>query len=247
MAFAQANSVYGQIRLDATPASTKSLGYDPAGRLTSVADTVSYGGSASCTTRVYGYDADSNRLSLTSYPDGGGSDTGACSTSTSATGYSFGYDQADRLTNSGYTYDLFGQTTTDPYPPAGSSASLGYYVNDLVASETVDSSTRSYALDPGRRVRSWSDGSTTSVNHMFDLDGKCIQIWHKNCRDKKIIWRRRGRFSKAAYAHTEIGFSGCLDVCWGISAQGLGATGGALNRWWRQGCCSLGLNYGYSP
>ncbi|WP_255648979.1 DNRLRE domain-containing protein [Frankia sp. ArI3] len=171
LAFAQANSIYGQIRLDATPASTKSLGYDLSGRLTSVADTVSYGGPASCTTRSYGYDADSNRLSLTSYPDGGGSDAGTCSTSTSPSGYSFGYDQADRLTNSGYTYDLFGRTTTDPYPPAGSSASLGYFVNDLVASETVGSSTRTYALDPARRVRSWSDGSTTSVNHYTSGSG----------------------------------------------------------------------------
>ncbi|WP_261570657.1 RHS repeat-associated core domain-containing protein [Frankia gtarii] len=110
-------------------------------------------------------------MSLTSYPDGGGSDAGTCSTSTSATGYSFGYDQADRLTNSGYTYDLFGRTTTDPYPPGGSSASLGYYVNDLVASETVGSSTRSYALDPARRVRSWSDGSTTTVNHYTSGSG----------------------------------------------------------------------------
>ncbi|WP_261566507.1 RHS repeat-associated core domain-containing protein [Frankia gtarii] len=110
-------------------------------------------------------------MSLTSYPDGGGSDAGTCSTSTSATGYSFAYDQADRLTNSGYAYDLFGRTTTDPYPPAGSSASLGYYVNDLVASETVGSSTRSYALDPARRVRSWTDGSSTSTNHYTSASG----------------------------------------------------------------------------
>ncbi|WP_261558306.1 DNRLRE domain-containing protein, partial [Frankia tisae] len=171
LAFSEANSVYGQIRSEATPASVKALGYDPSGRLTSVADTVSYGGPASCSTRVYAYDADSNRLSLTSYPDGGGSDAGTCSTSTSPSGYSFAYDQADRLTNSGYAYDLFGRTTTDPYPPAGSSASLGYYVNDLVASETVGSSTRSYALDPARRVRSWTDGSTTTVNHYTSASG----------------------------------------------------------------------------
>ncbi|WP_192029242.1 hypothetical protein, partial [Candidatus Frankia nodulisporulans] len=88
---------------------------------------------------MYVYDAESNRSSLSSYPDAGGSDAGNCSTSTTPTVYSFSYDQADRLTNSGYAYDLFGRTTTDPYPPAGSSASLGYYVNDLVASETVGS------------------------------------------------------------------------------------------------------------
>jgi YD repeat-containing protein len=171
LAFAQANSVYGQIRIDSTPASSKSLGYDPSGRLTSVADTVSYGGPAQCTTRVYAYDAESNRSSLSSYPDAGGSDAGTCSTSTTPAVYSFSYDQADRLTNTGYAYDLFGRTTTDPYPPAGSSATLGYYVNDLVASETVGSSTRSYALDPARRIRSWTDGSTTSTNHYTGASG----------------------------------------------------------------------------
>ncbi len=171
LAFAQANSVYGQVRIDSTPASSKALGYDLSGRLTSVADTVSYGGPAQCTTRVYAYDAESNRNSLSSYPDAGGSDAGTCSTSTSPTVYSFSYDQADRLTNTGYAYDLFGRTTIDPYPPAGSSASLGYYVNDLVASETVGSATRTYALDPARRIRSWADGSTTSVNHYATSSG----------------------------------------------------------------------------
>ncbi|MCL9760923.1 DNRLRE domain-containing protein [Frankia sp. AiPa1] len=171
LAFNQANSVFGQVRLDSTPASAKTLGYDQSGRLTSVADNVDYGGPATCTTRTYGYDADSNRTTLSSYPDAGGSDTGTCSTSTTPAVYSFSYDQADRLTNSGYAYDLFGRTTTDPHPPAGSSASVGYYVNDLVASETVGSSTRTYALDPARRIRSWTDGSTTSVNHYVTSSG----------------------------------------------------------------------------
>ncbi|WP_255649327.1 RHS repeat-associated core domain-containing protein [Frankia sp. ArI3] len=259
-------------------------------------------------------------------------------------------------------------------------------MNDLVASETVGSSTRTYALDPARRIRSWTDGSTTSTNHYtsasgdspawigagtawtrnitgiggdlaatqtdtgtvtlqlanlhgdvvatvddstsasspasyaestefgspyfpstayprygwlgakqrsrdtdsgltlmgvrlydpslgrflqtdpepggsdnpydyahqdpyntFDLDGKCIQVWRKHCRGKKSVWARGGRLVKAAYAHTEIGFSGCFGVCWGMSAQGLGTKGGALNQWWGWGCCSLGVNYGYSP
>ncbi|WP_243407460.1 DNRLRE domain-containing protein [Frankia canadensis] len=171
LAFAQTNSQFGQVRIDSTPASTKFVGYDLSGRMTAVTDTVSYGGPASCTTRIYGYDADSNRTALSSYPDGGGSDAGSCSTSTTPAVYSFSYDQADRLTNSGYAYDLFGRTTTDPYPPAGSSAGLGYYVNDLVASETVGSSTRTYALDPARRIRSWTDGSTTSTNHYATSSG----------------------------------------------------------------------------
>jgi RHS repeat-associated protein len=164
--------VHGQVRRDETRPPAKTLGYDPAGPLTSVVDAIAYGGPRVCTTRTYGYDAESNRTALRSYPDAGGQpDTGNCSTSTSPAVYASGYDQADRLTNTGYVYDLFGRTTTDPYPPSGSSVTVGYYVNDLVASETVGSTTRSYALDPARRVRSWTDGSTTSTNHYTSASG----------------------------------------------------------------------------
>jgi RHS repeat-associated protein len=137
-----------------------------------VVDAIAYGGPRTCTTRTYSYDAESNRTALRSYPDAGGQpDTGNCSTSTTPAVYASGYDQADRLTNTGYVYDLLGRTTTDPYPPSGSSVTVGYYVNDLVASETVGSTTRSYALDPARRVRSWIDGSTTSTNHYTSASG----------------------------------------------------------------------------
>jgi RHS repeat-associated protein len=172
LTFSQASSVHGQVRRDATPPATKTLGYDPAGRLTSVVDAIAYGGPRVCTTRTYSYDAESNRTALRSYPDAGGQpDTGNCSTSTTPAVYASGYDQADRLTNTGYVYDLFGRTTTDPYPPSGSSVTVGYYMNDLVASETVGSTTRSYALDPARRIRSWTDGSTTSTNHYTSASG----------------------------------------------------------------------------
>ncbi|SNQ47860.1 hypothetical protein FRACA_2040007 [Frankia canadensis] len=40
-----------------------------------------------------------------------------------------------------------------------------------VASETVGSSSRSYALDPARRICSWTDGSTTSTNHYATSSG----------------------------------------------------------------------------
>ncbi|OAA27187.1 hypothetical protein UG55_100970 [Frankia sp. EI5c] len=70
LAFSQSSSIYGQVRLDATPPAGKTLGYDPAGRVTTVADAVSYGGPRICTTRIYTYDADYNRTALNSYPDG---------------------------------------------------------------------------------------------------------------------------------------------------------------------------------
>ncbi|WP_322754055.1 RHS repeat-associated core domain-containing protein [Frankia sp. Cas3] len=78
-----------------------------------------------------------------------------------------GYDQADRLTNTGYGYDLFGRTTTLTVA-GGAAASVGYYVNDMVASQIQGSTSRSYALDPARRIRSWTQASTTSTNHYAD-------------------------------------------------------------------------------
>ncbi|WP_277872761.1 DNRLRE domain-containing protein [Frankia sp. CcI49] len=171
--FSQASSAQGQVRLDATPPATKTLSYDLAGRLTSVTDAVSYGGPRICTTRTYTYDADYNRTALNSYPDAGGQpDTGNCSTTTTPQTYSHTYDQADRLTDTGYTYDLLGRTTAIPAADAGGTAqTVGYYVNDLVASQTVGSATRTYALDPARRFRSWTDGSTTSTNHYTTASG----------------------------------------------------------------------------
>ncbi|WP_018640491.1 DNRLRE domain-containing protein [Parafrankia elaeagni] len=173
LTFSQASSVHGQVRIDSTPPAGKFLGYDPAGRLTSVIDAVSYGGPRICTTRTYTYDTDSNRTALTSYPDAGGQpDAGNCSTSTTPQVYSHTYDQADRITDTGYTYDLFGRTTTVPAADAGGTAvTVGYHVNDLVASQTSGSTTRTYTLDPARRSRSWTEGSTTSTNHYTTATG----------------------------------------------------------------------------
>jgi hypothetical protein len=115
LTFSQASSVYGQVRRDASPPASKTLGYDLSGRLTSVVDAVSYGGPMICTTRTYAYDPDSNRTTLNSHPDAGGQpNTGNCSTATTPDVYNHTYDQADRITDPGYTYDLFGRTTALP-------------------------------------------------------------------------------------------------------------------------------------
>jgi RHS repeat-associated protein len=168
--------VNGQVRRDATPPATKTVGYDLAGRLTSVVDAVgavSYGGPRICTTRTYTYDTETNRTALTSYPDAGGQpDTGNCSTATTPAVYSHTYDQADRQTDTGYTYDLYGRTTAAPATDLGGTAqTIGYYANDLVASQTSGATTRTYALDPTRRLRSWTEGSNTSTNHYGSASG----------------------------------------------------------------------------
>ena len=135
-----------------------------------------------CTTRVYGFDANANRTSLAAYPDGGTDpSTGDCSTSTTPAATIYSYDQADRLTSDtagSYSYDTLGRTTNVPAGDAqgiGSHANttgdltIGYYANDYVASETQGSTTQTFGLDPlQNREATSTTGSTTQVFHYSD-------------------------------------------------------------------------------
>ncbi|WP_330290335.1 DNRLRE domain-containing protein [Streptomyces sp. NBC_00576] len=138
--------------------------YDSAGHLTQAVNTTTSG----CTTRAYTFDANSNRKSLTTSSDD--CDSSTADTTTATTSYT--YDSADRLVNSGYAYDAFGRTTTS------GATTLGYYTNDLVASETVGTSRNTWALDAAGRLAAQTaqaqatDGTwttnTTTTNHYSD-------------------------------------------------------------------------------
>jgi RHS repeat-associated protein len=151
-----------------SPQSSQSFSYDQAGRLTQVADTYS----SSCTTRAYAFDTHSNRTNLTSYPAGSG---GVCSTGTTPTVTSSTFDQADRITNTGYTYDTLGRTLTVPAADAISigthysdtgALTVGYYANDLVASQTQGVGSMTFTLDPlQNRVATSVDSSLTTTDH----------------------------------------------------------------------------------
>ncbi|MBX6386621.1 MAG: sugar-binding protein, partial [Microbispora sp.] len=124
-------SIHGQ-QVSHNGLSAQKIGYDAAGRIGSVDDTVS----GTCTRRTYRYDADSNRTSLTSSDcDGSGAVT-----------ENHSYDEGDRLADSGYVYDAFGRTTATP---AG--LTVDYYNTDLVKSMTSGSLRQSYTLDPQLR------------------------------------------------------------------------------------------------
>jgi hypothetical protein len=85
-----------------------------------------------CALRDYKFDNASNRTKLTSYgPDGGGN----CQDSNPATTRTWTYDDADRATNTGYSYDAFGRTLTmlDDDTLAGDGSgdvTTTYYTND---------------------------------------------------------------------------------------------------------------------
>ncbi|WP_347177001.1 RHS repeat-associated core domain-containing protein [Parafrankia sp. EAN1pec] len=165
LTFTQIDNINGQGRVVESPGGIREHLYDLVGRLITVRDIRNDSGSVMCTSRRYVYDPDYNRTQQISYPDAGTNPTGpACSTSTTPTySLSSSYDQADRITDTGYTYDLFGRTTA--VPAAENDLTVGYHANDMVASETQGAATRTYTLDPARRIRTWAQGATTWTNH----------------------------------------------------------------------------------
>lgn len=169
-------TVHGQWRDRTSTLSAQTYGYDQAGRLTSVRDTVT----GACTVRVYAFDGTSgkatNRTGLTTYaPD----ENGACQTTTVGTARTYTYDSADRLTTSATVYDNLGRTLTtaaaDTNLPAGGNVTMTYYTNDMVRTITQGSRTATYTSDvAASRLRSWTDNASgtavTRTNH-FALDG----------------------------------------------------------------------------
>jgi hypothetical protein len=140
--------------------------------LATVADSVAGG----CTTRSYGFNAATDRSSITTYAPAA---SGTCQTSVAATSATWTYDSADRVNTTGYTYDALGRTTTvpaaDTQVPTAGDVTATYAVNDLVTTITQNGSTSTYTLDAdNQRIRSWAvnDGTTTTTktNH-YDTTG----------------------------------------------------------------------------
>ncbi|MGV9888492.1 DNRLRE domain-containing protein [Streptomyces sp. NPDC003395] len=129
--------------------SSQTYAYDKAGRLTQVQDTTP---DAVCTTRAYTFDKNTNRKTLATSAAAVGADC----TTTGATTTTYTYDTADRLVNSGYTYDAFGRTTALP------GSTIGYYANDLVQQQTAGTQRQTWTLDSALRRRGFTTESNAS-------------------------------------------------------------------------------------
>jgi RHS repeat-associated protein len=160
---------HGQRFSNDSTLSAQAFGYDQAGRLTRVADTVS----GDCSLRIYGFDSASNRTKMDTYP----SDGGECQTTT-GTSRTWSHDAADRLTDGNTKYDDLGRTTavaaTDTV--TGSAASVEYYANDMVRQITSGSSQSEYVLDVMltriREERTGPGATAVRTNHYTnDEDG----------------------------------------------------------------------------
>ncbi|MGA9876489.1 MAG: RHS repeat-associated core domain-containing protein, partial [Solirubrobacteraceae bacterium] len=126
---------------------THSYEYDETGRLTQTTDNV---GGKNCVTRIYAYEEETNRLSLTTRPPGTG---GACATEGGEI-QADTYDPANRLLDTGTEYDSFGNTTKLPAADAGGTTITStFYDDNQLASQTQGTQTIGDQLDPAGRVR----------------------------------------------------------------------------------------------
>lgn len=140
-------SIHGETLSQTSSLATTNNSFDEAGRVLEVQETPSGKG---CTTRTYGYDIESNRTGLLTREP---ASTGQCATE-GGTLQTHTFDSANRLIDTGVSYDTFGNTTTLPASDAGGpEISSSFYVDNQVASQTQNEETTAYYMDPEGRTR----------------------------------------------------------------------------------------------
>jgi len=155
-------SIHGEALMQASSLATEHYTYDNVGRLT---QTQEEPGGKNCVTRLYSYDEEANRTSLTTREPGS---EGKCATEGGTT-QTHTYDAANRLADPGMVYEEFGNVTTLPAADAGKYALTSkYYVDGQLESQTENGVATTYHYDPVGRTEESTSGSKTSV---FNYDG----------------------------------------------------------------------------
>lgn len=198
-------NIHGQwvtrVRGDATKqGSDQTFTYDQIGRLSTALDTDRTG----CTRRDYGFDVNTNRTSFAQAA------ATTCPT-TAGTPTATGYDTADRLIATGYTYDNHGRTTAAPL--AAGSASLAYFVNDRIQRKTTGTNRQTWTLDPALRFRAW----TTETQSGGTWTQNAAKTNHYNGDDDSPEW---------ITDNTTGGFTRNVASLTGDMAAGTGTTAG---------------------
>ena len=211
----------------AAASGSQDFAYDGVGRLTRVADRAAIG---DCITRTYTYDADSNRLTSTSFP---GNIDGSCQETTGGTTQQHSYDDGDRLkpagTDAGVQYDAFNRIINLPASDtnSGESVQAAYFANDTVRSQTVGSGTtakvQTWGLDAAQRLANWTvttGGTTTAskTNH-FD-DGSDSPAW---------VAENAAGTAWTAYLHGLGGFTSIAVTQSGVPTYAFGDTHGTIS------------------
>jgi RHS repeat-associated protein len=158
-------SIHAQTLEEISSLETQANTYDEVGRLTQVRETPAGEG---CTTRIYEYDAETNREKLTTRAPGAG---GICATE-GGTSQTHTYDSANRLTDTGTTYDTFGDTTKLPATDAGGTElQSSYFVDGQLAEQKQGAQTIGYEPDPNGRALETVDTGTVSSTYVTHYAG----------------------------------------------------------------------------
>ncbi len=169
-------SIHGDTLTQASTLSSESYSYDNSGRLT---ETLEMPAGKGCTARVYAYDEESNRTSLTTRESG----TETCPAE-GGTVESHNYDSANRLVDAGVKYDTFGNTTELPAADAGKYAlTTEYYVDNQVANQIQNGKTIEYKYDPTGRARE----TETIIG-----ETKTVSISHYGGQGEALTWTDEG-------------------------------------------------------
>jgi RHS repeat-associated protein len=168
-------SIYGQWLEQTSTLSHQAYTYDDLGRLTQVQNTPTGKG---CTTRIYAYDEDTNRTSLTTREP---NSKGECATE-GGSEERHTYDEADRLTDSGTVYNTFGDITALPGKDAGGEELTStYYTDNQLASQTQGGETIGYSLDPaGRTLETIATGKKVANTTLHYAGPSSAPAWTSN-------------------------------------------------------------------
>ena len=161
-------SVRGETMSRTSTLASENYNYDTLGRLTEVQEIPA---SEFCKTRSYAYDEESNRTKLTAY---GPNSKKECTNTEGGTEEKHSYDEANRLTDSGITYDPLGNITKLPAADAeGHALESTFYVDNAIATQTQNGVTNNYYMDPAGRTRETVTGSKKAITH-YDGSGGAV-------------------------------------------------------------------------
>lgn len=174
-------SIHGEtLKQTSTFSEEPTYEYDPLGRLTEAQEIPTGEG---CKTRLYTYEEESNRTSLTSRAPAA---EGKCASEGGSSEFHT-YDTANEMTDPGIAYDPFGDITVLPAADAGGQELVSsFYVDGQVATQSQDKKTIEYALDPDGRTRQTISAGNTAVEH-YDGPGGTVawtsepsEAWTRN-------------------------------------------------------------------
>ncbi len=159
-------SIHGETITQASTLSEETNSYGAAGWLNQVQETPTGEG---CKTRLYAYEEEGNRTSLTTREPAAEK---KCATEGGSVERHI-YDSANQLADTGVTYEAFGNTTALPANDAGGTAlTSSFYVDNQIYKQTQNGTTIEYETDPEDRTRETiTSGGTETTKVISHYDG----------------------------------------------------------------------------